>query len=234
MLIKGLYRLSLIDFPNKIACILFLSGCNFRCPYCYNKALVLNEDIKGYSQEEIFDFLKSRIGLLDGVVISGGEPTLNRELPEFISRIKDLGFLVKLDTNGSNPEMLKQLTEKKLVNYIAMDLKAPLENYQSVCKTNIDIAKIKESLKIIADSGIEHELRATVLPALHTTEDIIEMAKTACSFGIKKFYLQQFSPKKSLLDADFEDAKPFSQQELEGIRTECLRYVDTEIRGKEK
>lgn len=231
MQIKGLHKLSVIDFPDKIACIIFFGGCNFRCPYCYNKSLVLDEETSTYSQEEVFDFLKSRIGLLDGVVISGGEPTLNQELPEFLEKIKELGFLIKLDTNGSNPEMLKHLIDKKLVDYLAMDLKAPFDSYQSACKSNISIEKLKESIKFISNSNIEHELRATVLPALHSREDIIEMAKTAKEFGIKRLYLQQFVPKKPLLDLNFEEAKPFSQQELEEIKIECCRYAETKIRG---
>lgn len=154
MKIGGLQKTTLIDFPGKLACTVFISGCNFFCPWCYSPELVLPEKIKSQlhphtkrgkkafalqdsetprygvgariSEKEVFDFLKSRKGLLEGVVICGGEPTMNKELPEFIKKIKDLGFLVKLDTNGSNPEMLEELIDKKLIDYVAMDIKAPL------------------------------------------------------------------------------------------------------------
>ena len=148
MIIAGLQKLTLVDYPEKLACTVFLAGCNFRCPWCYNPELVLPEKIKNNSQiskKGFFDFLKYRISLLDGVVICGGEPTLNNDLPIFCKEIKKMGYLIKLDTNGSNPEMIKNLIDEKLIDYIAMDVKAPKEKYKEATGTKIDIRQIQKS-----------------------------------------------------------------------------------------
>src|SRR3989344_4958290 len=154
MLIGGLQKLTLIDFPGKVACTVFLSGCNFRCPFCYSPELVLPGQIKnrpGISEKEFFDFLKERKNLLEGIVICGGEPTSDKKLPVFLKKIKKMGFFVKLDTNGSNPEMLKKLIDKKLIDYVAMDIKGPKGKYSQIAGTKIDIEKIQKSINILKE-----------------------------------------------------------------------------------
>lgn len=158
MLIGGLQKSSLIDYPGKIAAVIFTQGCNFRCPYCHNPELVNGErgTINGKCHEmAVLEFLKKRIGKLDGVVITGGEPTLHNNLPEFIKQIKNLGFAIKLDTNGTNPEMLKQLIDEKLIDYVAMDIKAPLDKYSEIVCTKVDTDKILKSIGILKNSNIK-------------------------------------------------------------------------------
>ncbi len=247
MKIRGLQKVTLIDYPSKIACTVFLSGCNFRCPWCYNPGLVLPEQIKKQpkiSQKEFFDFLKKRKGLLESVCIGGGEPTINKDLPQFCRKIKKLGFLVKLDTNGSNPEMLKKLISEKLIDYVAMDIKAPLKNQKSKIKNQNDNVKfknkyerttgvkinlkdIKKSIEIIKDSGIDYEFRTTIVPKLHQLKDIVDIAKWLK--GVKVYYLQQFKPEKTI-DPKYEKYKPFSQKQLKALQKESNKYLPTKIR----
>ncbi len=233
MLIGGLQKLTLIDYPGKIACTVFLIGCDFRCPWCYNPKLVLPEKIKNHKkipEKYFFDFLKQRKGLLDGVVICGGEPTVNKDLPDFIKKIKKLGYTVKLDTNGSNPEMLKNLIDEKLVDYVAMDIKAPLKNqkYLEVTGTKkADLRKIRKSIGILEKSGINYEFRTTIIPKLHQPKDIIDIAKQLK--GAKKYFLQQFKPEKTI-NPKYGKYKPFSQKQLEAIQKECEKYLPTELR----
>ncbi len=227
--IKGLQKTSLIDYPGKISAVVFLGGCNFRCPYCFNRDLVLNpEKIKTIPQKEFFDFLKSKRKWLDGVVLGGGEPTIHKDLPDFIKKIKDLGFLVALETNGTNPGMLKHLIDKKLVDYFAMDIKASLEKYEEVTKVKMDKKAIQKSINLVIESGINHEMRSTILPRLHTREDIINMAKLVK--GAKILYLQRFRPLEPLLDLAFHKEKPFTRQEMEEFKNACSKYVKTELR----
>jgi pyruvate formate lyase activating enzyme len=226
--IKGLEKNSLIDYPGKVSAVVFLAGCNFRCPFCHNRELVLEpEGMESIPEAEVLQLLKERKKWLDGVVVSGGEPTLHKGLPGFLGKIKGLGYPVKLDTNGTNPQMLKEVMDKGLVDYIAMDLKAPLEKYEKSTGVKAGTEKISESIKIIISSGIGHEFRSTVLPALHTKEDVQEMARMV--EGGRKFYLQQFRPKNTV-DPAFERMKPFSEKEMRELREMCQKYVDTEIR----
>ena len=211
MHISGLQKLTLLDYPNHLAAILFLDGCNFRCPFCHNSSLVLpeahsidEEDI--YSEEEILQFLKKRTGLLDGVCISGGEPTLYPELPAFISRIKDLGYHIKLDTNGTNPEMLRVLCEKNLVNYVAMDIKAGRTNYAKVAGIRMHqdgstvpalLEQVMRSVGILKNSSIDYEFRTTAVQGLHTIADFEDISKWLA--GCKNYYLQSFRDCDSIL-----------------------------------
>jgi len=228
VVIKGLEKSSLIDYPGKISAVVFLAGCNFRCPFCHNRDLVLNpEGMESIPENEILDFLGERKKWLDGVVVTGGEPTIHKELPEFLKKLKGLGYPVKLDTNGSSPEMLKGLIEKDLVDYIAMDLKAPLEKYEKSSGVKVETENIRESIKLIIGSGIGHEFRSTVLPGLHTKEDVQEMARLVK--GASKLYLQQFRPKNTL-DPAFEGMKSFSEKEMLELRDRCREYVETEVR----
>lgn len=232
MLIGGLQKLTLIDYPGKVACTVFLTGCNFRCPWCYNPELVLAEAVKKHpkiSEKYFFDFLKKRKGLLEGVVICGGEPTINEELPDFIKKIKKLGYLVKLDTNGSDPKMIRTLVDKKLVDYIAMDIKTGLKTpkYSKAAGLKTDLNKIKESVKIIRNSGIDYEFRTTLVPKLHQLKDIAEIARYLK--GTKIYFLQQFKPEKTV-DPKYKKYKPFSQKQIALLQKECQKYLPTELR----
>ncbi len=173
MIIGGFHTLSLCDFPNTPAAVLFLQGCNWRCVYCHNKKLIPCSKKEGpITYKEVISFLKSRVKMIKGVVFTGGEPTLHEDLEEHIKEIKDLGFLIKLDTNGSNPSMLKKLIDSELLDYIAMDIKAPLEKYKSIIHVPFSKETIKESIELISKSKIEHQFRTTWSKALLTKEDI--------------------------------------------------------------
>lgn len=180
MLVGGLQKLTLVDFPGKVAAIVFTKGCLFRCPYCHNPDLVLPDRGVELPIADVKDFLESRKDFLDGICISGGEPTLHKDLPEFIAYIKKLGYAVKLDTNGVTPRMVHELINKKLVDYFAMDLKSTWEKYQTIANLTpgkeMFIENCKETFKIIQESSVPHEWRTTVLPGIHTEVDFIEMA----------------------------------------------------------
>ena len=210
MKIHGLAKLTLLDFPKRTACTVFTGGCNMRCPFCHNSLLVLSPDeAENISEEEFFAFLSKRKGILDGVTVTGGEPTLNPDLPVFIQKIKDMGFLVKLDTNGLNPEMLKTLLYNNSVDYVAMDIKAGFSNYDKATGIkNIDINKIKESISLVKKFP-EHEFRTTVVKGIHTTQDIVEIAEFFK--GEECFYLQQFVDSGMLID---DTTKPESKENM--------------------
>ena len=228
MKIKGLQKQTVIDYPKKIACTIFTFGCNFRCSYCHNPELVIDDGRPEIKKEVILEFLKNRKGFLDGVCITGGEPTINKDLPDFISKIKELGFLVKLDTNGSNPEMLKELIEKKLVDYIAMDIKAPLEFYENIANVKVNRKNIQKSIDLIKKMK-EYEFRITVVPEMFDgkqAKSIGEWLK-----GSKRFYIQQFRGIKTL-DQSFINKKPFSKEELMNFCNIMKPFFEKcEIRG---
>jgi pyruvate formate lyase activating enzyme len=224
--IGGLQKTTLIDYPGRISCTVFLIGCDFRCPWCYSSELVLPEKIKlqpRISEKEFFSFLKERQGLLEGVVVCGGEPTIHKDLPDFIKKIKELGYLVKLDTNGSNPEMLKKLIDEKLIDYIAMDIKQCQKKYDLVTGVKIDFEKIKESINLIKNSGIDYEFRTTVVPTIHNKEDIIQIARDIAP--AKRFFLQNFRPEKTI-DSKFEKIKPYSKDFLLEIKKEISHFFE--------
>ncbi len=214
MIIGGLQKLTLIDYPNKLAATVFLAGCNFRCFWCYSRELVLPEEIKKQpkiSEKDFFDFLKERKGLLEGCVLCGGEPTINKDLPEFCKKIKKLGYLVKLDTNGSNPQMIKKLIGKKLIDYVAMDVKLPKERYPEIFEEKVNIEDIEESIKILKEEKIDSEFRTTVVPTILEKEDIIKIAQWIGP--AQRYYLQNFRAEKTI-DPKFEKIKPYSQEYL--------------------
>lgn len=173
MIIGGLKKVSLIDYPSEVSCVIFTRGCNMRCIYCHNSHLVLPE-LYGETlpEADIFSYLESRKDRLSAVVISGGEPTIHPDLPEFIGRVKDTGYKVKLDTNGTNPTMIKNLLEQNLIDYIAMDIKAIPEKYNSICGVKVDTECIAESIELIQNSSIKKEFRITLLNGMHTAEDV--------------------------------------------------------------
>ncbi len=214
MIIGGLQRLTLIDYPGRLAATVFLVGCNLKCPWCYSSELVLPERIKKQpkiTEKELFSFLKERQDLLEGIVICGGEPTINKELPSFIKKIKKLGYLVKLDTNGSNPRMLEKVID--LVDYVAMDIKLPREKYFKVL--GIKPEKINKSIEILKKNKVDYEFRTTVVPGVLDKKDILEIAKWIS--GAEKYYLQNFRPEKTL-DPKFENRKPYPDNYLIDIK----------------
>jgi pyruvate formate lyase activating enzyme len=173
MLIGGFQPFSLSDFPGKSAAIVFTQGCNFRCPYCHNRSLWSDQsDDSSYTEEMVLEFLRNRKGKLDGIVVTGGEPSLQSDLPGFISKLKSMGFAVKLDTNGSRPEVMKGLLADGLVDYVAMDVKAPFSKYDALCGISVDIAQIAETVEVIVSAGMPHHFRTTCYQALLDTHDL--------------------------------------------------------------
>ena len=232
MVIGGLEKLTLLDYPEHLAAIIFTQGCNFRCHYCYNPLLVLprvgsdekEKGISALSPQNLFLFLRERIGRLEGVVITGGEPTLHPDLPEFISDIKKIGYLIKLDTNGTNPVMLDRLIKEKLVDYLAMDIKAPPERYQEVVGAPVNFPNLAKSVKIIINSGLPYEFRTTVVPDLLASEDFELMGRMIK--GAAKWYLQTFKSDTDLVNDDFEGRRSYTSQEMQALATIGRKYVD--------
>lgn len=213
MIIGGLQKTSLLDYPAKICAIVFTQGCNFRCAYCHNPELLVQKE-PSVSEEAFFEFLKTRQGKLDGVVITGGEPCLMPDLKSFIEKIKQLGFLVKLDTNGSFPDVLEELISENLLDYIAMDIKAPFDKYETVTCVKTDIDSINRSVELIKNSGVAHEFRTTVLPCFLGEEDIMKMSSYVNGSTYK---LQQFVPTK-ILDESLLTAKVYTEEQLNKFR----------------
>ncbi len=235
MQIAGLQKLTLIDCPDKIACTIFLFGCNFRCGFCHNPELVLPDNPeKIYKEKEILDFLRQRKKYLDAVCITGGEPLINPELNELLRKIKELGFIVKLDTNGSNPNKLKELIDEKIIDYIAMDIKADKDNYNTLAGVKIDINQIEESMKIIINSGLDYEFRTTVIKGYHDAEKLRKIGEWISSFGkAKKYVIQNFIPREDkLVDEKFEKIIPFEDNKLDEMKKAVSGYFEkTEIRN---
>lgn len=219
--ISGFQKSTLIDFPDRIACIVFTNGCNFRCGYCHNPEL-FNKIEPVLDVSAFFEFLETRKNKLDGVVITGGEPTLQPDLKGFISEIKAKGFLVKLDTNGSNPEILKDLLESCLLDYVAMDIKAPLKKYQEITNSKIDVEKIKTSIKLLLNSDIEYEFRTTVVKSQLDKDDFIKIGEQIR--GAKNYYLQEFIPSKTL-DESFMAEETYKKSEFKEFIELLNSYV---------
>ena len=203
-MICGLQKMTLLDYPGKIACTVFLGGCNFRCPFFHNSELFMGKPEKLMEDEEFFAFLKTRKGLLDGVCVSGGEPTLYKNLPDFLAKIKELGFLVKLDTNGYRPEAVKELAAKGLVDYIAMDVKnSPAMYAQTVGLETMDLAPIEESLRFLISGEVDYELRTTLVSQFHDAASIQDMGQWLGSLvtGLKpkRLFLQNFVDRDTVL-----------------------------------
>jgi len=250
MKICAVQKTTLIDYPGRVAATVFLAGCNFRCPWCYSKELVLPELIAQQPEilpEDFFAFLEGKKGLLEGVVLCGGEPTLNPDLPEFIKKIKAMGFLVKLDSNGSNPKMLKELVDNKLIDYAAMDIKLPKERYSLVFgrgstpvnSTGVEplqalsVEEIEESIKILKNGRVNFEFRTTVAPGVHTPDDLAQMAKwigREVPGKPPKYILQNFRPGRNI-DPEFETKRPFPPEFFEQALAKIKPFVpDCKIR----
>ena len=217
MIFGGFQKTDLINFPGKIASTVFTRGCNFRCPYCHNPEFVIqgcDQTYFGetYAEEEILGYLKKRSAFIDGLVVSGGEPTLHNDLPDFIRKVRELGLMVKLDTNGSRPGVLAALLEEGLLDYVAMDIKAPLKKYQLLGFDSTEF--IEESIKLLNNSEIDHEFRTTCARAIIADDDFIKMA--AILDPDAKWYLQPFNPAKTL-DPAFTSETTWSADELKSI-----------------
>ena len=228
MKISGLQKLTLLDFPGKTACTVFTSGCNFRCPFCHNSILIPFENESLISEDEFFAFLAKRHRLLDGVCITGGEPLFQKDIADFCRRIKDEGFLVKLDTNGSLPERLSYLIENRLIDYVAMDLKNSKEKYaETIGVEDFDISPIEKSVEILMKSDIPYEFRTTVVREYHDRESLLSAAKWIK--GARAYYLQAFKDSENVIEKNLTS---FEKGELEAFKSEIAQFVEnTEIRG---
>ena len=222
MIFGGFEKCTLIDYPSKTACMVYTIGCNFRCPYCHNPELVDETVTETISEEEVLAFLDTRKGLLDGVVITGGEPTMHSDLTSFIEKVKEKGFLVKLDSNGTSPQVLKDLVGKKLVDYIAMDIKAPLSRYSSVVSRPVDIDAIQESIDFLRTASVEYEFRTTVVKSLLSEADMLAIGEEIK--GAKRYFLQAFIPTK-ILNPQLRKKVSYSSEELEALRQKVQPYV---------
>lgn len=200
MRIGGLQKTSFLDYPHQMACVIFAVGCNFRCPFCHNKDLVIGPAAAGdeISEKEIFDFLEQRKNILEAVVVSGGEPTMQKDIVSFIEKIKKMNYMVKLDTNGTNPKVLKELIDKKLIDFVAMDIKNDWGNYDKATDVKIDLDKIKESVNIIKKSGIKHQFRSTIVRGIHTVAMVKKMKKEFPDLVLQKFRAQNCIDSKYL------------------------------------
>ena len=231
MKVTGIQKLTLLDYPGVVACTVFTAGCNFRCPFCHNAMLVLPEQIDDecLTDDEVFGFLKKRRGVLDGVAVTGGEPLLHADMPEFLARVKELGYKIKLDTNGSNPELLSEIVKNKLVDRVAMDIKnAPEEYARTIGLKSFDIAPVERSKEMLLRGGIDYEFRTTVVKGIHTKESLIGAAKWI--EGAKEYYLQQFKDSGNLILPDGLSA--YDEKQMHTLADAVRDYVPTvEVRG---
>jgi len=223
MKIGGLQRISLIDYPGLISAVIFLQGCNFKCSYCHNPELVDPGLFRTCLREnDVLEFLDNRRGRLDAVSITGGEPTIQERLPAFIKHIKKMGYAVKMDTNGSRPHVVKSLLDEKLLDYIAMDVKAPLEKYKNIANATIHPESIQETIQLIMKSGIPYEFRTTIVESQLEEDDILKIADMIP--GANKYVLQKFVPTKTL-DSRFLKEKSFSDEKLQQIKNQLEQKV---------
>ena len=234
--ISGLQKLTLLDFPGRTACTVFLAGCNFRCPFCHNSGLLTADEEPLMDDEELLEFLRRRKGLLDGVAVTGGEPTLRRELPELLRRIRELGYPVKLDTNGSRPELLRSLIEEGLVQYAAMDIKNSPERYgQTVGLEHLNLPPVLESMKLLMEGRIDYEFRTTVVEELHDADSFrgIGQMLEALAPGKKAahYFLQPFADRDSVLYSGFHAPSRSQMEEYRNILAPFVQEIA--IRGQD-
>ena len=228
MKIHGLAKMTLLDFPGRVACTVFLGACDFRCPYCHNFELVDGSAPPVMDEEDLFSFLEKRKGLLDGVAVTGGEPCLNKDLPALLRRIRQMGYMTKLDTNGNHPDMLKKLLDEDLLDYVAMDIKNSPEKYaMTIGKDKIDLAPIRESISLIMGSKIDYEFRTTVVDEFHKISDFEEIG--AMIEGAKRYFIQPFTDRDTV---PFGNLHAPGKADLEAYLALVRRYVpNAELRG---
>lgn len=228
MKIKGIQKLTLLDYPGRLAATVFLGGCNLRCPFCHNASLVVRGGGDEISEDELFEFLESRAGKLSGVCVTGGEPTLNPSLPSFINKIRALGYSVKLDTNGTNPDMLEQLIRDGLIDYVAMDIKSSPERYAAVSGVpGLDISAVERSVRLLLDGNVEYEFRTTVVRELHTFDDIDAIGRWIS--GARAYFLQPFKDSGDIIKDGFSS---YSEAEISDLLAIARVYIpNAQIRG---
>ncbi len=227
MNIQGFQKITLLDFPTKVACTVFTGGCNLRCPFCHNASLVNNPNEQQSMENSVFDYLKERHGILDGVCLTGGEPLLQPDIEEFTKKLKDMGFLVKLDTNGYLPYRLEKLLKSNMVDYVAMDIKSSLQNYEKATGCKIDTARFLESVNIIKNSGIDYEFRTTAVKGIHTEEDFEAIGEWLK--GEKRYFIQKFVDSGNTLTTGWE---AFSDIEMQNLLKIVRKSIpDAQLRG---
>ena len=233
MKISGLQKMTLLDYPGKIACTVFLGGCNFRCPFCHNGELLDSGAETIMEEQELLEFLSKRRGLLDAVCISGGEPTLQKDLATFLGKIKQLGYLIKLDTNGSRPDVLKSLTERNLLDYVAMDIKNAPERYAMTAGAAVQLERIEESIRFLLEDSVDYELRTTVVAQLHDAASIARMGEWVTSLAsgkkAKRWFVQPFADRETVLFAGLSAPEDAKLAEFSGILG-CYS-LESSIRG---
>lgn len=232
MQIAGLEECSFVDYPGKLAATVFLRGCNLNCFYCHNQGLLDRRSaLPVISRDSLLKFLQKRINFLDGVVITGGEPTINRDLPDLINSIRNLGFSVKLDTNGTRPAMIKKMIREENLDYIAMDVKTPLPGYPQLCRTGVDTNALVESIRSIIESNVEYEFRTTVYPGM-SEDDLLEICRLIA--GSRKWVLQHYRPPEHLVPAGKLLSEGWNSiPDLESIAARCASIVmECRVRGK--
>ena len=226
--IGGIQKLTLLDFPGKVACTLFTVGCNLRCPFCHNASLVTHPQDAGYvTDDELYSFLKKRVGILDGVCVTGGEPTLQKDLPEFLSTLKELGNAVKLDTNGTSPKLLRSVISDGLVDYVAVDIKNSPEKYVMTSGGIDRLDDIKETVSLLLSGDIDYEFRTTVVSGFHEVSDFESIGKWIS--GAKRYFIQSFVDSGDLIDSSVIGIPSSEMNEMLSV---ARNYVpQTELRG---
>ncbi len=223
-MIGGWQKFSLADYPGHSSAVLFTQGCNFRCPFCHNPELVIPERFREpITEQQVLEFLNRRRGQLEAVTITGGEPLIHSELPDLMKKIKQMGFLLKLDTNGGYPRALEKILDQDLADYLAMDIKAPFDKYQHLVGTSYSAQDLCRSVELIKSSGLEYEFRTTVIKSKITEDDLHRIAGHI--WGADKYYLQSFRPGGKILDPAWRNEQSYSKQELEEIADRLLNYV---------
>lgn len=227
MIFGGLANLTLLDYPGKVACTVFTKGCNFRCPFCHNATLVDNYDCQDITEEQVLAFLQKRKAVLEGICISGGEPTLHKDLYDFVVKVKNLGYSVKLDTNGTNPQLLTKLIENKLVDYVAMDVKNSPSLYDKTAGCKVDMTAVDQSVQLLKSGVVDYEFRTTVTGNLHDTSSIEQLGKYLQ--GSKKWFLQMFVDSGNLIDSSTSGC---SEQTMKDYLAIATKYVpNAQLRG---
>lgn len=229
MKIAGLQKLSLVDYPGLLSAVVFLEGCNFQCPYCYNADLIEGREEIEYPEEELFAFLERRKNIVEAVVITGGEPTLHEGLKEFIFKIRDFGYRIKLDTNGSRPRTMRELFKQKAIDYVALDIKTAPSKYDFVCDLQDIRERLLEVIGILFQNEVDYELRTTCVPGIVEGDDFYKISKVVK--GAEKYFLQQFRSEQTFFP-EYRKKKPFSNEELKRFKSILERTVpDVRIRG---
>lgn len=227
MNIQGFQKITLLDFPGKVACIVFTGGCNLRCPFCHNGSLVKQPMANGNMEDEVLEYLRQRKGIIDGVVITGGEPLLQPGLADFIAKVKQFGLLVKLDTNGALPDRLAAVLATGNIDYVAMDIKSSPASYAKATGSDIDIENFRRSVEIIKQSGIDHEFRTTAVKGIHNTEDFAEIARWVGDR--EKYFVQKYVDSGDILGADCGGFAPDEYEEIMKVVKEII--PDAMLRG---